>query len=87
VADGPWYVQLMRERVDVSPVRDQIVFGRTFAEQALATLPHVDATATSDRDAVVAEVATGEASSHEAICGTAPAFRGAPTGGAVDGHV
>ena len=34
VADGPWYVQLMRDKVDVSSLRDQIVFGRAFAEQA-----------------------------------------------------
>jgi nitrite reductase (NADH) large subunit len=72
VADGPWYVQLMRERVDVSRFRDQIVFGRTFAEQALAAPPQADA-----------EVARMS----EAICGTAPAFRGAPTGGAADAHV
>jgi nitrite reductase (NADH) large subunit len=36
VDDGPWYVQLMREKADVSAFRDQIVFGRDFAEQALA---------------------------------------------------
>jgi nitrite reductase (NADH) large subunit len=36
VADGPWYVQLMRERTDVSAFRDQIVFGRAFAEAAVA---------------------------------------------------
>ena len=36
VGDGPWYVQLMREKADVSAFRDQIVFGRDFAEQALA---------------------------------------------------
>src|SRR6516165_11939387 len=72
VADGPWYVQLMREGVDVSRFRDQIVFGRTFAEQALAAPPQADA-----------EVARMS----EAICGTAPAFRGAPTGGAADAHV
>ena len=53
VADGPWYVQLMGERVDVSRFRDQIVFGRTFAEQALAALTQADATAISDPDAVV----------------------------------
>jgi nitrite reductase (NADH) large subunit len=35
VADGPWYVQLMRDNVDVSPFRDQLVFGRAFAEAAL----------------------------------------------------
>jgi len=34
VADGPWYVQLMRDKVDVSSFRDQIVFGRAFAEAA-----------------------------------------------------
>jgi nitrite reductase (NADH) large subunit len=33
VGDGPWYVELMRARADVSLIRDQIVFGRAFAEQ------------------------------------------------------
>ena len=28
VGDGPWYVQLMRDKADVSPFRDQLVFGR-----------------------------------------------------------
>jgi nitrite reductase (NADH) large subunit len=36
VADGPWHVELMRARADVSLIRDQIVFGRAFAEQARA---------------------------------------------------
>ena len=36
VADGPWYVQLMTEAVDVSSFRDRLVFGRTFAERATA---------------------------------------------------
>ncbi len=40
VADGPWYVQLMRDKVDVSPIRDQLVFGRVFAEQASAPPPN-----------------------------------------------
>ena len=53
VADGSWYGQLMRERVDVAQVRDQIVFGRTFAEQALAAPPQADATALSDLNAAV----------------------------------
>jgi nitrite reductase (NADH) large subunit len=39
VADGPWYVDLMRERADVSSMRDQIVFGRAFAEQVRDPLP------------------------------------------------
>jgi nitrite reductase (NADH) large subunit len=32
VADGSWYLQLMREKTDVSALRDRIVFGRAFAE-------------------------------------------------------
>lgn len=39
VADGPWYVELMRTRADVSSMRDQLVFGRAFAEQATAVPP------------------------------------------------
>jgi nitrite reductase (NADH) large subunit len=33
-ADGPWYVELMRDKVDAAAFRDQLVFGRSFAEQA-----------------------------------------------------
>jgi nitrite reductase [NAD(P)H] large subunit len=51
VADGPWYVQLMRDKVDVAPIRDQIVFGRAFAEQAGAAPPRADTAATADADA------------------------------------
>jgi len=43
VADGPWYVELMRARADVSSIRDQIVFGRAFAEQARAARPMTNA--------------------------------------------
>ena len=50
VADGPWYVQLMRDKVDVSSFRDQIVFGRAFAEQAGGALPQVDSVATANAD-------------------------------------
>src|SRR5262249_52131539 len=50
VADGPWYVELMRERADVSSIRDQIVFGRAFAQQARdAPRPHEPAA--TERDA------------------------------------
>jgi len=48
VADGPWYVQLMRDRADVSPFRDQIVFGRDFAERASAIEAQADIAAMSD---------------------------------------
>ncbi len=57
VADGPWYVQLMREKVDVSPFREQIIFGQTFAEQASATTPPTELAVMPDRDG--AEAATG----------------------------
>jgi nitrite reductase [NAD(P)H] large subunit len=52
VADGPWYVQLMRDKVDVSSFRDQIVFGRAFAEQAVT--PRADTTAAADADTPIA---------------------------------
>ncbi|MFY9841084.1 MAG: FAD-dependent oxidoreductase [Xanthobacteraceae bacterium] len=52
VTDGSWYVQLMRDKVDVARFRDQIVFGRGFAEQAgaapqfyPAALPGADSSA------------------------------------------
>jgi nitrite reductase (NADH) large subunit len=34
VADGPWYVQLMRDKADVSAFRDQAVFGLAFVVAA-----------------------------------------------------
>jgi len=52
VGDGPWYVQLMQEKADVAPFRDQIVFGRDFAERANAARPQTDATTPSDRAGV-----------------------------------
>jgi nitrite reductase (NADH) large subunit len=50
VADGPWYVELMRTRADVSLMRDQLVFGRAFAAQIETRLP-ADVPAMSARDA------------------------------------
>jgi len=35
-ADGAWYVELMRDKADVATMRDQLVFGRRFAERAEA---------------------------------------------------
>jgi nitrite reductase (NADH) large subunit len=32
VADGPWYLQLMRDKQDVSALRERLVFGRAFTE-------------------------------------------------------
>ena len=32
VADGQWYLQLMRDKADVSGLRERLVFGRAFAE-------------------------------------------------------
>ena len=42
VGDGPWCVQLMRDGTDVSAIRDQIVFGRAFAERAGGTRVHAE---------------------------------------------
>ena len=53
VADGPWYVQLMRENADVSTFRDQLVFGRAFAESAGALpVTAIDVAAMSDSEQV-----------------------------------
>src|SRR5229473_2745154 len=52
VADGPWYVQLMRDKTDVSPFRDQLVFGRAFAEQAGLAPPPVDIAAMPDAEQI-----------------------------------
>ncbi|MBV9554868.1 MAG: NAD(P)/FAD-dependent oxidoreductase, partial [Alphaproteobacteria bacterium] len=52
VVDGPWYVQLMREKADVSAFRDQLVFGRAFAESAGAAPAPVDVAAMSDSEQV-----------------------------------
>jgi nitrite reductase (NADH) large subunit len=51
VADGPWYVQLMRDKTDVSSFRDQIVFGRALAEQAIAALTRSDIAVAPNADA------------------------------------
>jgi nitrite reductase (NADH) large subunit len=55
VTDGPWYVELMREKTDVSPFRDQIVFGRDFVERACTMEPHTEAPP-SDRADAAAEL-------------------------------
>src|SRR4051794_16933608 len=52
VADGPWYVQLMRDKADVSAFRDQLVFGRAFAEEAGASMPGIDVAAMKDGEQV-----------------------------------
>ncbi len=52
VADGPWYLQLMRDKVDVAAFRDQLVFGRAFAEQAGAAVPRIDIAAMADAEQV-----------------------------------
>jgi nitrite reductase (NADH) large subunit len=52
VVDGPWYVQLMREKTDVSAFRDQLVFGRAFAERAGAPAPKIDVATMPDSEQV-----------------------------------
>lgn len=52
VVDGPWYVQLMRDKADVSAFRDQLVFGRAFAERAGAPAPQIDIAAMPDGEQI-----------------------------------
>lgn len=35
-ADGNWYFQLMKDRTDISEMRDRLIFGRAYAEGAAA---------------------------------------------------
>src|SRR5205085_4064208 len=32
VADGPWYVELIREGREIGPIRDRLMFGRAYAD-------------------------------------------------------
>jgi nitrite reductase (NADH) large subunit len=41
VADGPWYLKLMRECTDVSAIRDRLVFGRAFVDASVVA-PAID---------------------------------------------
>ena len=52
VVDGPWYVQLMREKADVSAFRDQLIFGRAFAEQGGAPALKIDIAAMPDSEQI-----------------------------------
>lgn len=53
VIDGPWYVQLMRDKTDVSAFRDQLVFGRAVAEGSGAPPPpKIDVTEMPDDEQV-----------------------------------
>lgn len=52
VADSSWYLGLMRDRADVSAFRDQLVFGRAFAEHAGTAAPRIDIAAMADAEQV-----------------------------------
>ncbi len=45
VADGPWYLKLMRNREDIGAIRDRLVFGRAFAEAVTGGGPDLAAMA------------------------------------------
>ncbi|MFZ1923541.1 MAG: FAD-dependent oxidoreductase [Xanthobacteraceae bacterium] len=55
VGDGPWYVQLMHDKADVAPIRDQIIFGHDFAERAAAAKPETSVAPPADSGAVGAD--------------------------------
>ncbi|HKQ44841.1 MAG TPA: nitrite reductase large subunit NirB [Rhizomicrobium sp.] len=48
VADGQWYLSLMREKTDISEMRDRLVFGRAFAENLPAGKTGIDVAAMAD---------------------------------------
>jgi len=48
VADGQWYLGLMRDKTDVSEIRDRLVFGRAFAENLPADKTGPDVAAMAD---------------------------------------
>ena len=48
VADGPWYLQLMRDHKDVSSLRERLVFGRAIAEAVAGKPATTDITAMPD---------------------------------------
>ncbi|MDO8287909.1 MAG: nitrite reductase large subunit NirB [Parvibaculum sp.] len=48
VSDGQWYLQLMRDKTDVSELRDRLVFGRAFAEAGSAVSTGPDFAAMAD---------------------------------------
>ena len=39
VADGPWYVELIQAKRDVSGLRDGLVFGRDAAKEPIVLAP------------------------------------------------
>jgi len=48
VADGQWYLGLMRDKKDISDIRDKLVFGRAFAESLPAGKSGLDVAAMPD---------------------------------------
>jgi nitrite reductase (NADH) large subunit len=48
VADGSWYLQLIRDKSDVGALREQLVFGRAFAERSNGTPAKFDIAALPD---------------------------------------
>jgi nitrite reductase (NADH) large subunit len=48
VADGQWYLQLMRDRTDVTELRERLVFGRALAEAAAGEVAGPDFAAMPD---------------------------------------
>ena len=48
VADGQWYLQLIRDKTDVAVLRDRLVFGRAFAEAGTTRSIESDVAAMAD---------------------------------------
>ncbi|MBI5164449.1 MAG: NAD(P)/FAD-dependent oxidoreductase [Magnetospirillum sp.] len=52
VADGAWYFRMMREAMDVGPLRDRLIFGQAFADAACCGRGGLDVAAMGDEDQV-----------------------------------
>ena len=52
VSDGQWYLQLMRDKEDVSALRERLVFGRAFAEAGSGKPAGPDFAATADSNQI-----------------------------------
>jgi nitrite reductase (NADH) large subunit len=48
VADGSWYFQMMREKADVAPMRDRMIFGQAYADVSCKGKTGTDVAAMSD---------------------------------------
>src|SRR5215210_6753303 len=57
VADGPWYVELIREARDIEPIRERLMFGRAYAGAREAPAPQTAGASGRDAEPFVKQAA------------------------------